>query len=250
MKSIQIQPSADILAKAAAESVIEIGADSIRSRGNYSIALSGGSTPLALFRILAGKDYDKRLDWGKVDFFWGDERTVPPDHEDSNYFQAAQELLRPRSIDPDRIHRIQGEIEPVQAARSYQEDLQNYFGSSRPRLDLILLGLGSDSHTASLFPGTDLVTNPGINSDLLVGANWVPKLESWRISFTHQLINLARNVLFLVSGEGKAAALRNVLEGDDLPGSYPAQLIRPVDGKLIWLVDEEAASQLTDLKHT
>lgn len=242
MPDIQIYPSPEEMTQAAAELFINLGGKAIKERGKFSAVLSGGSTPLSLFRTLTEKKYDQLLDWDKVHFFWGDERSVPPDHSESNFRQAAQALLYPRSIPEKHIHRIEGELDPDQAAANYQAEILNFTQQTIPNFDLILLGLGGDSHTASLFPETAMVINPG---ELLVGANWVPKLDSWRITFTAQLINQAKSVVFLASGEGKANAVRNILEGDHNPVFYPGQLIQPQDGKLIWLIDQAAASQLS-----
>jgi 6-phosphogluconolactonase len=241
MPKIQILKSPEELTQAAATLFTKLGSKSIAEKGRFTAVLSGGSTPLSLFRTLAKNKYDQSLDWNKVHFFWGDERAVPPDHDDSNYLQAARELLIPRSIAEGQIHRIQAELDPDQAAAAYQAEIHEFFQEPLPSFDLILLGLGGDSHTASLFPETALVINPG---NLLVGANWVPKLETWRISFTPKLINQAKTVVFLANGEGKSGAVKSILDGQRNPVFYPAQLIQPEDGDLIWLLDQAAASQL------
>jgi 6-phosphogluconolactonase len=169
---------------------------------------------------------------------------VGPDHPENNFRAGYQALLAPRGVPEVNIHRVQGELNPAEAAGGYEQDLLDWFGDPRPRFDLILLGMGNDGHTASLFPGTSLVASPKRDATTLVEAVQVPKLASWRITFTPYLINAAARVVFLVKGEEKAPALKAVLEGPDQPATYPAQLVQPRDGKLIWLIDQGAASLL------
>lgn len=230
----------------AAAQFISIGLAAIQDRGQFSVTLSGGNTPKPLYEILASPDADL-LDWDKIHFFWGDERCVPPIHPDSNFNQANQVLLKPRSIKDENIHRIKAELQPKEAARQYQEEITSYFHGKIPRFDLILLGMGSDGHTASLFPGSELILGDLKNKDCLVASNWVPKLDTWRITFTHHLINNAHNVLFLISGEDKAETLKSVLEGPLDFKLYPSQLIDPNEGDITWHIDHEASTELSEV---
>jgi 6-phosphogluconolactonase len=213
----------------------------------FTIALSGGSTPRQLHVLLATDPAIRdRLPWQHLHFFWGDERHVPPDHPQSNYRMAHETLLSPASVPAENIHRVAAE-EPTAglAAQKYEQALLDFFGINAgqlPRFDCVLLGMGSDGHTASLFPGTEALQE----SRRLVVANWVDKFKASRITLTVPLFNHADLVIFLVSGADKAQALKEVLQGDYRPDQFPAQLIRPNPGKLLWIVDKEAASCLTD----
>lgn len=241
MADIQIFETSQVLYHKAADLFLRTAEKVLRDQGRFSVALSGGSTPLPLYRRLAEDQPGESLDWHLVDFFWGDERAVAPDHPDSNFRAASQALLDPRSIPAGQIHRIRGELHPERAARIYQEELLGWFQDRPPRFDLILLGLGSDGHTASLFPGT--VSSPADRSSW-VKAVYIPTLESWRITFTARLINAASLVLFLVSGKEKARALNRVINGSFQPDTFPAQLIQPTQGQLTWLIDKAAAAEL------
>jgi 6-phosphogluconolactonase len=183
--------------------------------------------------------------WDKVFFFWGDERHVPPDDADSNYRMAREALLSKLPIPEANIFRVPAEGKDAQAvAEAYEQTLKNFFSlkpEELPRFDLILLGMGPDGHTASLFPGTPALQE----KSRLVVANWVEKLKTSRITFTLPVLNAARNVMFLVSGADKAPVLREVLEGDAPAEKYPSKLVRPRNGKLIWFVDRAAGSQLS-----
>lgn len=239
---IQVYPTTEGMIKAGAKLFMELASIAISDRGTFSVVLSGGATPQPLFEFLAADKSADLLDWNRIHFFWGDERTVPPDSSESNYRQAYQTLLDPRMIPPGNIHRIKGELDPVKAASLYQKEISGLLLESPPSFDLILLGMGGDGHTASLFPGTKVVSNPG--DFQWVAANQVPQQNTWRITFTPQLINAARTVIFLVSGQNKAETLKRVLEGPFLPEIYPSQLINPDHGNLIWLVDQAAAFNL------
>ena len=200
--------------------------------------LAGGSTPKAAYEILA-RDFAETVDWGRTHVFFGDERTVPPDHEDSNYRMAREALLDHVSI--GGVHRMRGELPPEEAAASYEDELRGFFGAEEPpRFDLVLLGIGEDGHTASLFPETSALEV----TDRLVVANPVLKLDTTRITLTAPVLNAARAVIFLVVGGGKAEALKEILEGDADPRRYPAKLVRP-EGNLIWMVDRAAAGFLS-----
>jgi 6-phosphogluconolactonase len=213
---------------------------SIGRRGFFRIALAGGSTPRAVYEALAT---DRDIDWRRWQLFWGDERTVPPDSEESNYRMVRTALLDRLPVTPGLVIRMAGEAEPDAAAASYADSVRELVPANPrsgagawPRFDLILLGMGSDGHTASLFPQTN-----GLHEvDRPVIANAVPKLATVRLTFTAPLINAARRVLFLVRGADKAAVLDAVLNGPRRPFELPSQMIQPTDGSLTWLVDRDA----------
>ena len=230
------------LAEAAARDFATKAEAAIAERGRFSVALAGGSTPEATYEILA-RDYAGGLGWSSVHVFFGDERTVPPDHEDSNYRMAQRTLLS--RVPVGSVHRMRGELPPTEAAAAYEEELREFFGASDepPSLDLILLGIGEDGHTASLFPETSALEV----HDRWVVANPVLKLETTRLTLTVPIINFARAVNFLVTGEGKAEALKQILEGDADPHQYPAKLVRPADGP-VWMVDRAAAQRLQETR--
>lgn len=225
----------------AADMIVEIGQDALAKQGRYSMALSGGSTPKPVYQKLAGPDYASALDWSKAHIFWSDERAVPPQHPDNNYRMAKKNLLDGLQIPKANIHRVRGEIEPLRAAADYEEDLREFFPHPKKTFDLVLLGMGADGHTASLFPGSAALEE----SEKWVAANLIEKLNAWRITLTYPAINAAANVLFLVSGGNKAAALKSIIQGDSGGNQLPAGLVKPTDGKLIWLVDQEAAALLS-----
>ncbi len=243
MKKIQIYPTAEDVIYKAASLFISSAEDAINQNGVFSTALSGGSTPTPLYEFLAQDSSADNLDWNRIHFYWSDERPVPPNHPDSNFRQAYHSLLKPRLIPPENIHRIPGELDPITAAQTYQQEILTKFNETPARFNLILLGMGTDGHTASLFPGTKAVTNPQQNE--WVTANHVPQHSTWRITFTPGLINAAEQVIFLVTGQSKAETLLNVLEGTYLPEQYPSQLIKPSNGNLTWLIDQEAGRLLS-----
>jgi 6-phosphogluconolactonase len=233
---LRVAEDAAGLAASAAREFAARAARAVRERGRFAVALAGGSTPRAAYELLA-REHASEVDWRRVHFFFGDERPVPPDHPDSNY-RMAQEALLSR-VPAGSVHRMRGELAPGEAARRYEEELRSFFaGEKVPRFDLILLGLGEDGHTASLFPHTEALDETA----RLVAANPVPKLGVTRITLTLPVINAARAVVFLVSGESKAEALRAVLEGPADSRSYPASLVQPGSGELLWLADRPAAT--------
>jgi len=219
--------------------------DAARDRGQFTIALSGGSTPKSLYHLLASNARTS-LPWGHMFFFWGDERHVPPTDMDSNYRMANEAMLAKIPVAESNVFRVPAENpDAAAAAAAYAQTLQDFFGINPgqvPVFDLVLLGLGPDGHTASLFPGTAALAE----KSRLVVANWVEKFNTHRITFTLPVLNAARCVAFLVSGTDKAAALRSVLQSDAPGEQYPAKLVRPANGKLIWLLDRAAASGLSD----
>ena len=241
--NVRVHEDARELALAAARSFVEQAKEVIGESGRFAVALAGGSTPKAAYEILASEYGTQGLDWSKVHVFFGDERTVGPDHEDSNYRMAREALL---SLVPvGSVHRMRGELPPPEAASLYEEELKDFFGSKpgeAPRLDLVMLGIGGDGHTASLFPRT-----PALDvNDRWSVENPVEKLGTTRLTLTVPTLNAARRVVFLVAGEGKAGALGEILEGDADPRDYPAKLVRPTDGP-IWMVDRAAAGSLSTL---
>jgi 6-phosphogluconolactonase len=235
--SIHVYEGPEELAGAAAGEFTAKAGEAIEERGRFAVVLAGGSTPKAMYEVLA-RDYADRIDWSKVNVFFGDERTVPPDHEDSNYRMASETLLD--RVPVGSIHRMRGELPPDEAATAYEKELRTFFAAEDvPRFDLILLGVGGDGHTASLFPETSALEV----HDRLVVANPVLKLDTTRITLTVPVINAARAVDFLVAGEDKAGPLEKLLEGDPDPRAYPAALIQPV-GEVEWMLDHSAASLL------
>ncbi|MHB8216837.1 MAG: 6-phosphogluconolactonase [Candidatus Sulfotelmatobacter sp.] len=232
------------LFQAAGEEVIRVATEAVAQRGRFTIALSGGSTPRNLYTLIAA-NASASLPWGQVFFFWGDERHVPPDDPDSNYRMAREALLSKIPIPPANVFPVPAENpDAAAAAEAYEQTVKKFFAlreGELPRFDLILLGMGPDGHTASLFPETAALQE----KSRLVVANWVDKLKASRITFTLPVLNAARCVAFLVSGVDKAAVLHEVLEGNALPEKYPSKLVQPSNGKLIWFVDRAAASQLT-----
>lgn len=231
------------LFSAAAEEVVRAAEESVAARGRFTIALSGGSTPKGLFNLLA-TNARSVLPWDRMFFFWGDERHVPPTDPDSNYRMAEEAMLSKIPVAAGNVFRVPAENpDAAAAAEAYEQTLRKFFHlepGQLPRFDLILLGMGPDGHTASLFPGTAALQE----KSRLVVANWVDKLKTSRLTFTLPVLNAARCVAFLVSGTDKADALKAVLEGDAPGEQYPSKLVRPTDGKLIWLVDRAAASGL------
>ncbi len=225
----------------AADFISDLATQSIAERGRFTIALSGGGTPRPIYARLATADYRDRIDWSKVHVFFGDERCVPPDDARNNYRMAREALLDHIALPADNIHRIQGEIDPAQAALIYEQELQRLFRTSTfPAFDLICLGLGDNGHTASLFPGTAALRE----QDRWVVAQYVEVMTTWRVTFTAPLINAARHIAFLVEGAGKAEVLWCVLKGPYQPDVLPAQLIQPVNGQLHWLIDAAAAAKV------
>ena len=236
--SVNVYENPEELAEAAARGFAARANEAIDEIGRFAVVLAGGSTPKATYEILA-RDYADRIDWSNVHVFFGDERSVPPDHEDSNYRTASEALLD--HVPVASVHRMQGELPPDEAAEAYEEELRAFFGQEDlPRFDLILLGTGDDGHTASLFPETSALEV----HDRWVVANPVLKLETTRITLTVPAINAARAVYFLVAGEGKARPVAEILEGDPDPREFPASLIKPHGGPT-WMLDRAAASGLT-----
>lgn len=244
---VLVYDDAVAVAGGAAVSIAERAREAIEARGLFTLALSGGSTPRKVYELLAGEDFRKEMDWTNVHVFFGDERMVPPDHAESNYRMASESLLSHVAIPPENVHRIDGVGDAAANASAYEREMRGLFGDLEwPRLDLVLLGMGDDGHTASLFPGTEALKE----QRLWVAPNWVEKLGAWRVTLTVPVINAARHVTFLVTGADKAARLREVLKGERDPSRLPAQLIRPTDGTLEWFVDRAAAARLETSSET
>ncbi len=253
---MRMTPSVRVLAdraavqRAAAEEFAAGTEAAVRARGLAFVALSGGSTPRALHALLVdpAEPFRARVPWARLHLFWGDERPVPPDHPDSNYGMARDTLLRHVPVPPAQVHRIAGEDpDPTRAAERYTREIREVFDAHGrleagwPRFDLVLLGMGADGHTASLFPGTDAIHETA----RLVVAAWVAAVGTHRITLTAPVLNGADRVVFLVTGSDKAEALAAVLEGPRRPDVYPSQAIAPRAGALVWLVDHAAAARLT-----
>jgi 6-phosphogluconolactonase len=238
MGSVQILPDRASLMRAAAEHVVDVTAAAAAGGRRCAVALSGGSTPAALYDLLATAAFAPRIDWSRLDVFWGDERCVPPDHEQSNYRMARERLLTKVPVPEASVHRIRGEEDPKLAAVAYEELLRRRLGPAG--LDLVLLGMGDNGHTASIFPGLAAVTE----ASRWVLAQYVEVVGMWRVTLTPAVINAAAHVTFLVAGAEKAERLREVLEGAEQPEVLPSQAIRPARGALRWLVDAPAAARL------
>ena len=225
----------------AAGFIVAAAQRAIHERGCFAIALSGGSTPRPVFARLASAELRGQVDWPRVHVFFGDERCVPPDDARSNYRMARETLLDHVPVAAEHIHRIRGEDDPALEALRYEQEIARFFRTSQlPALDLILLGMGENGHTASLFPGTAVLRE----RERWTAAQYVEVMSAWRVTLTAPLINAARQVAFLVEGAGKAEMLANVLHGPYQPDVWPAQMIRPAAGELHWLVDSAAAARL------
>lgn len=245
MKTIlKVFKNRENLSQAAAKIFTESANEAIHTRGRFLFALAGGETPSGLYRLLAQRHYQVKLAWEKCFVFWGDERCVPPDNKGSNYRQAAETLLRHVSIPEDHIMRIEGERGPDEASKRYIKVLQKFASPPLrwPRFDLVLLGMGEDGHTASLFPNSEIAeTTP-----VLPAKAQYQRRPSERVTLTEAVFNSSHHVIFLVTGINKANILRKVFSGSYQPKDLPVQRIQPRDGQVTWLVDEEAASQLPD----
>ncbi len=231
------------LFKNAAEKVVSIGLESIRDFGRYTLALSGGNTPKSVYAILASPGFKERLPWDKVHIFWGDERPVVKTHPDSNFRMAKESFLDAVGVPAKNIHRVASEEDSMLAAQQYEDELRDFFEIAEgevPKFDLILLGMGDDGHTASLFPDSEALHI----DDRLVVENYVKKLNTHRITFTFPVINKAHNVLFLVSGSGKKQTIQRVLSRTASQPNLPAQMVQPESGSLYWFLDKEAAADL------
>lgn len=239
--ALRVFADAEETARAAAGRFAEIASLSAAGAGRFTVALSGGSTPRRVYELLAAEPLSGRVNWADTHVFFGDERCVPPEHPESNYRMASDALLARVPLRPESVHRMRGEGDCAANARLYEDEMRASFpGAEWPVLDLVMLGLGEDGHTASLFPGSEALEE-GAAWAVCV---WAARLRAYRITLTAAAINRARHVLFVVTGRGKAQVLREVLEGERDPARLPAQLIRPVAGTLEWFADAGAASAL------
>lgn len=250
---LHIAPDTQELAKRAADFLVAHISETLKTKGKYTLALSGGSTPKALHELLAGEPYKSHIDWDKIHFFWGDERFVPFNDDKNNAKMAFDTLLDKVPVNKDHIHIMQTEnISPEESAAAYEKLLHEYFplvhthhpddhpdNTPFTTFDLIILGMGDDGHTLSLFPGKPIIHE----TDKWVDAFWLAEQDMYRVTLTHPVANHSAVVMFLVAGSGKASALKEVLEGDYNPDKYPSQIIKP-KGELHWFLDEAAAKEL------
>ncbi len=233
---IEIRPTPQDVAHAAADHVVSRFRAAMQFGETFSLGMAGGSTPKALYELLAGDDFRRRIEWARVEVFFGDERCVPPDHADSNFRMAKEALLDHVPIPGDNVSRMKGELDPETAAVEYGQMLKRRFGDDGG-LDLLLIGMGDDGHTLSLFPGTSALEEQRHRCV----ANYVPKADAWRITLTAPFANRSDQVLALVTGDKKSAAVARLLEGEFNPQQTPIQLIRPGDGHFTLLLDAAAA---------
>ncbi len=240
---IVVRPTLEEVSREAAACFERLAAENIAAAGRFAVALSGGTTPVALYRLLAEPPFCQAIEWSGVHLFWGDERFVPPDHPDSNYRLAREAFISKVPIPAMNVHPMPTEGDPETAAAQYETTLRRFFALSRgeaPQFGLILLGLGPDGHTASLFPGSAALSE----AERLVVAIYVQKLAAWRLTLTPPVLRAARRAIFLVSGADKAPTLQAVVEGPYNPQRLPAQMLGTDEGRVTWMVDEAAARLL------
>lgn len=233
------------LSKAAAELFVKKAQEAVQKNGRFTVALTGGSSPVHFYSLLSQAPYFNQVPWEKTFIFWGDERWVPLDDDRSNAKNAKITFINKVPVPADQVYPMwQDGVEPEEFARQYEQLIQKHFNQEAPQFDLILLGMGDDGHTASLFPGTEVLHE----KSRWVQSYYLESQSMHRITLTAPLINQAKTICFLTFGSNKAPALFNVLEGERNPEKYPSQLIEPQQGEVIWLVDKSAASQLTQSK--
>ncbi len=241
---VKVSENYEAICTLGAEHFVQTVQTAVAARGRAVVALSGGSTPRGMYSLLATEPYRIRVPWDNLHVLWGDERSVPPDNEQSNYRMARESLLSHVPIPAVNVHRLRGESSSLsEAAEQYEHEIRELFNDPNgvPGIDLIHLGMGDDGHTASLFPGSTAL----YEGHALVVANHVEKLKTERLTFTYRLINAAATVVFLVSGDAKASPVQQVLEGPYDPLNYPSQGIQPSTGSLVWLLDRSAAASLS-----
>ena len=245
MAEIKIFESKSKLNEFAAEKFIEIGNNAVSNNGRFAVALAGGSTPKGLYQLLSSEKFANKIDWTKVYFFFGDERNVLPDSDESNFKMADENLLNPLKIAEDQIFAWRTNLENAEKiAENYSKTIKNFFNLDEkefPRFDLVLLGIGGDGHTASLFPETKALTE----NEKIASENWVEKFDTFRLTFTFPTINDAENIIFLITGEKKAEILSEILNDENSKKNLPSQNVKPKNGKLFWLIDSEAAKFLS-----
>jgi 6-phosphogluconolactonase len=245
-REIRILADGAAIAKRAAQEFVRAATSGVNAKGSFSVALAGGSTPKALYSLLVNDPALRaQVPWDKTHLFFGDERHVPPDHPDSNFRMATEAMISKSPLKPEQVTRIKGENpDSDQAALEYEKTLRNFFNLKAgdfPRFDLLLVGMGNEGHTLSLFPGTKALHADG----RIAVRNWVGKLATDRITLTAPAASNSAEILFMVTGADKAPALKSVLEGPFEPEQLPAQSLQPKNGKLLWLVDAAAGSLLT-----
>jgi 6-phosphogluconolactonase len=235
---LKVYKDLEELSQAAAQLLLEAAQSATKTRGKFSLVLSGGNTPRRLYELLAEKPYRDQMPWSKTHVFWGDERCVPAGDERNNAHMARQILLDRVPIPDEQIHNMASTLPPIKAAEEYQNTLEAYFSGQPPAFDFVLLGLGENGHTASLFPETAVLDE----KRYWVSEVYVPNQQMWRVTLTAPILNQARKIVFLVEGASKALVLDQVVNGARHPKQLPAQLIQPQKGELLWLVDRAAAS--------
>ncbi len=223
-----------------ADYFVTIAKACIEDKGRFTVALSGGSSPKKLYELLSSELYKNALDWNKVYFFFGDERYVPLTDKDSNYLMAKKALFEPLQIADDHVFAVDTRLPPDDAAKDYESSMKVFFGNEHIRSDLVLLGLGDNSHTASLFPHTTVLHDKAP----AVKALYVDEIKAYRVTMNAPLINEARHVAFLVYGKEKAVAVHHILQDKTDVETYPAQLINPTNGELVWFLDNEVAEKV------
>ena len=244
-REVQILADANAIAQTAAAEFLQAAREAVQKKDSFRVALAGGSTPKALYELLSNNPLlQAMVPWRKMQVFFGDERHVSPDDVQSNFRMATEAMLSKVPVNAKQVHRIKGEMaNAAEAAEEYEEEMRaslHLESDQLPRFDLVLLGMGPEGHTASLFPGTKALRE----QRRLVVSNWVGKLYTDRITLTPPVLNNAARVIFLVHGAEKAPALKAVLEGPHEPEQLPAQMIQPKKGRVLWLVDPTAASML------
>ena len=243
MSQVRVYPTRSAVAHAAAAQFVACAEKAVTARGRFSVALSGGSTPRDVFRLLASDEYVSMVTWENTHVFWGDERAVPLNDQENNARMGRETLLDHVQVPVVNVHRIQSQLPPEEAAQDYEQTLRTYFagrGLNQPRFDLVLLGLGAEGHTASLFPYTTALNE----RERWVVANYVDQMKTWRITLTPVALNSASKIIFLVVGEEKSQALKHILSDPKQPDLYPAQIIDPPQGQVLWIADKAAAALL------
>jgi 6-phosphogluconolactonase len=240
-REILVYPDLEDLSRNVAEEFVRLVEQAVRSSGRFTVALSGGETPQRLYQLLPEAAYSERVPWKSVHFFWGDERCVPPEHSESNYRMARELLLARIPVPEENVRRMAGEKQPQVAAAEYEQTLIDFFRLTPgewPRFDLMLMGIGEDGHTASLFPENDALRN----QEKLVLAPYVEKLKAHRLTLILPVINHAANIWFLVSGASKATVMTEIFKANSGTPRIPATLVKPVDGSMTWFITEDAAA--------
>lgn len=243
MHQVRVYPNRMAAAHAAAAQFVAASERAMTMYGRFTVALAGGSTPRDVYRLLSSDDYMSMVEWEYGQFFWGDERAVPLNDPENNAHMARETLLDHVPVPINHIHRIPSQLPPEDAAWAYEHTLRDFFGSrglDRPQFDLVLLGMGAEGHTASLFPHSPVLAE----QERWVASTYVDLVKSWRVTLTPAALNAASKVIFLVFGEEKAEALKAVLGDDKQPDLFPAQVVDPPHGKVLWIVDQAAASLL------